>query len=79
MAEQLTGLRASPLGRWLGPAPAAEPGLAISVGQVMRTRGVALFSLDRAAHGRAADTIANLVAQDAAGVYARAAPGRDRR
>src|SRR5215470_11863558 len=71
IAEQLTGLRASPLGRWLGPAPAADPGLAISVGEVVRTRGVALFSLDRAAHGRAADTIANLVAQDAAGVYAR--------
>jgi hypothetical protein len=71
MAEQLTGLRASPLGRWLGPAPAAGPGRAISVGEVVRTRGVALFSLDRAAHGRAADTIANLVAQDAAGVYAR--------
>src|SRR5262245_15621954 len=71
MAEQLAGLRASPLGRWLSPAPAAEPGLAISVGEVVRTRGVALFPLDRAAHGRAADTIANLVAQDAAGVYAR--------
>src|SRR5262245_45528321 len=70
-AEQLAGLRASPLGRWLGPAPAAEPGLAISVGEVVRTGGVALFALDRAAHGRAADTIANLVAQDAAGVYAR--------
>jgi hypothetical protein len=71
MAEQLAGLRASPLGRWLGPAPAAGPGLAISVAEVVRTRGVALFPLDRAAHGRAADTIANLVAQDAAGVYAR--------
>jgi hypothetical protein len=71
MAEQLTGLRASPLGRWLGPAPAAEPGLAISVGEVVRTRGVALFSLDRATHGRAADTVANLVAQDATEVYAR--------
>ena len=71
MAGQLTSLRASPLGRWLGPAPAAEPGLAISVGEVVRTRGVALFSLDRAAHGRAADTIANLVAQDATEAYAR--------
>jgi hypothetical protein len=71
IAEQLAGLRASPLGRWLGPAPAAEPGLAISAGEVVRTRGVALFSLDRAAHGRAADTIAGLVAQDATEVYAR--------
>ena len=46
IAEQLAGLRASPLGRWLGPAPATEPGLAISVGEVVRTRGVVLFSLD---------------------------------
>ena len=71
IAEQLASLRASPLGRWLGPAPAAEPGLAISLGEVVRTRGVALFSLDRAAHGQAADTIASLVAQDATEVYAR--------
>jgi hypothetical protein len=71
IAEQLAGLRASPLGRWLGPAPAAEPGLAISVDEVLRTRGVALFSLDRATHGRAADTIAGLVALDATEVYAR--------
>jgi hypothetical protein len=71
IAEQLAGLRASPLGRWLGPAPAAEPGVAISVGEVVRTRGVVLFSLDRATHGRAADTVANLVAQDATEVYAR--------
>ena len=71
IAEQLAGLRASPIGRWLGPPPAAEPGLAISLGEVVRTRGAVLFSLDRAAHGRAADTIANLVAQDATEVYAR--------
>ena len=79
IAEQLASLRASPLGRWLGPAPAAEPGLAISLGEVVRTRGVALFSLDRAAHGRAADTVASLVAQDATEVYARLQPGGDRR
>ena len=71
IAEQLAGLRTSPLGRWLAPAPAAEPGLAIGMGEVVRTRGVALFSLDRATHGRAADTIAGLVAQDATEVYAR--------
>jgi hypothetical protein len=71
IAEQLAGLRASPLGRWLGPAPAAEPGLAVGVGEVVRTRGVALFSLDSATHGRAADTIAGLVARDATEVYAR--------
>ena len=71
IAEQLASLRASPLGRWLGPAPADEPGLAISLGEVVRARGVVLFSLDRAAHGRAADTIASLVAQDVTEVYAR--------
>jgi hypothetical protein len=71
IAEQLASLRASPLGRWLGPAPVDEPGLAISVGEVVRTRGVVLFSLDREAHGRPADTIASLVAQDVTRVYAR--------
>src|SRR5215831_12478599 len=71
VAEQLAGLRASPLGRWLGPAPAAEPGLAIGMDEVVRTRGVVLFSLDREAHGRPADTIASLVAQDVTRVYAR--------
>jgi len=39
--------------------------------EVVRTRGVVLFSLDRAAHGRPADTIASLIAQDVTGVYAR--------
>jgi hypothetical protein len=38
---------------------------------VVRARGVVLFSLDRAAHARAADTIASLVAQDVTEVYAR--------
>ena len=65
VAGQLAGLRASPLGRWLGTAPAAQPGRQISLAEVVRRRGVVLFSLDRAAHGRPADTIANLVAQDA--------------
>jgi hypothetical protein len=69
VAEQLTGLRLSPLGRWLGTAPAAAPGLQISLDEVVRRRGVALFSLDRAAHGRPAETIANLVAQDATEIY----------
>ena len=70
VAEQLTSLRASPLGRWLEPGPPAEPGLQISLGEVIRQRGAALFTLDRAAHGRFADTIANLVAQDISQVYA---------
>ena len=63
-------MRASPLGRWLGTGPAAEPGRQIILAEVVRQRGAVLFSLDRAAHGRAADTIANLVAQDAAGFCA---------
>ena len=65
MAEQLADLRASPLGRWLGTGPAGAPGPQISLGEVVRRRGVALFPLDRDTHGRPADTIANLVAQDA--------------
>jgi len=64
VAEQLTSLRASSLGRWLKPGPPAEPGLQISLGDVVRQRGAALFTLDRAVHGRFADTIANLVAHD---------------
>jgi hypothetical protein len=70
VAGQLTGLRASPLGRWLGAAPGDEPGRQIGLAGVVRRRGVALFSLDRAAHGRAADTIAGLVARDLSEVYA---------
>ncbi len=70
VAEQLTGLRASPLGRWLGACPATAPGLQISLDEVVRQRGVVLFSLDRSAHGQTADTVANLVAQDITEVYA---------
>jgi hypothetical protein len=80
VAEQLTSLRASPLGRWLGACPATAPGLQISLDEVVRQRGVVLFSLDRAAHGRTADTVANLVAQDITEVYAglrRIAAGSD--
>jgi len=69
VAGQLASLRASPLGRWLCPAPASAPAQRISLTEVVRQRGVALFSLDRAAGGRAADIIANLVALDVAGVY----------
>ena len=70
VAGQLTSLRASPLGRWLCPAPGTAPGTRISLAQAVRQRGAVLFSLDRAAHGRAADVIASLVARDAADVYA---------
>jgi hypothetical protein len=70
-AEQLVSLRASPLGRWLCPAPGPLPGTRISLAEVVRQRGVALFSLDGATHGRPADMIANLVVRDTADVYAR--------
>jgi hypothetical protein len=70
VAEQLVSLRASPLGRWLCPARGPVPGTPISLAEVVRQRGVALFSLDGATHGRPADMIANLVAQDTTDVYA---------
>lgn len=73
LAEQLTGLRAAALGRWLrpGPASAGEPGPAlISLTSVVRERAVAFFPLDQAVHGRAAQMIANLVALDATAVFA---------
>jgi hypothetical protein len=69
VAGQLTALRASPPGQWLGPAP-GQPGARISLGGVVRDRGVALFPLGGAASGRPAEMIATLVALDAAGVYA---------
>jgi hypothetical protein len=60
LAEQLNELRASALGRWLAPAP----GPRVDLGRVMRERAVALFSIDAAVHGRAATTLASLVARD---------------
>jgi hypothetical protein len=60
LAEQLSELRASPLGRWLAPAP----GPRVDLGRVVRDRAVALFSVDAAAQGRAATTLASLVAHD---------------
>jgi hypothetical protein len=70
VADQLTSLRASALGRWLGPGQPSAPGARISLAEVVRQRGVVLFALDRPAHGRAADMVANLVARDAADIYA---------
>ena len=60
LAEQLNELRASSLGRWLAPAR----GPRVDLGRVVRERAVALFSIDAAAHGRAAITLASLVARD---------------
>jgi hypothetical protein len=78
LAGELTGLRASPLGRWLRPAvdPAAGAGYPaagagrINLGAVVRERGVVLFSLDQPRHGRPAQMIANLAALDATAVFA---------
>jgi hypothetical protein len=73
LAEQLTGLRASPLGRWLRPEPSrgrSATSERISLSGIVRDRAVALFSLDRAVYGRPAAMIANLVALDTAAVFA---------
>ena len=73
LTEQLTGLRASQLGRWLRPepAPGRSAGSArISLSGIVRDRAVALFCLDQAASGRSAAMIANLVALDAAAAFA---------
>lgn len=80
LAGELTGLRASALGRWLRPASArgasargASIGSGpaqISLSAVIRERAVAFFPLDQPRHGRSARMIANLVALDAAAVFA---------
>ena len=66
LAGQLSELRASPFGRWLAPAP----GPRVDLGRVVRERAVALFSVDAAAHGRAATMMASLVAHDVLAVCA---------
>ncbi len=86
LAGELTGLRASTLGRWLRPgaaqagaaqagaagAPMCRPGLLaqISLSAVVRERAVAFFPLDQARYGRSARMIANLVALDLTAVFA---------
>jgi hypothetical protein len=68
LAGELTGLRASALGRWLRPG---APALAqISLATVVRERAVAFFPLDQTRYGRPAQVIANLVALDLAAVFA---------
>jgi hypothetical protein len=61
-AAQLPRLRASALGRWLGPGLEGTP--RVSLGQTVRDRGVTLFSLDRGADDNAAAMIAGLVVAD---------------
>jgi hypothetical protein len=61
-AAQLPRLRASALGRWLGPGLEGTP--RVSLGQTVRDRGVTLFSLDRGADDTAAAMIAGLVVAD---------------
>ena len=75
LAGELTGLRASALGRWLRPAGARGAGTGsgpaqISLSAVIRERAVAFFPLDQSRHGRSARMIANLVALDTAAVFA---------
>ena len=65
LSAQLAELRSSAMGRWMAPAPGERPGdEPIDLGQILRRRGVALFALGEPAHGRAAVTVASLVAQD---------------
>ncbi len=66
LAEQLNELRASPAGRWLAPGPGAR----VDLGRVVRERAVVLFSADAALLGRAAVTMAGLVAHDVLAVGA---------
>jgi hypothetical protein len=61
-AAQLPRLRASALGRWLGPGKAGTP--RVSLGQTIRDRGVALFSLHGGGDDSAATMIAGLVTAD---------------
>jgi hypothetical protein len=66
--DELAILRASPLGRWLGPGQSVDA--RISLAEVVRRRAVLLFSLDRRRYGRAAEVVADLVAADLAAAYA---------
>jgi hypothetical protein len=66
LAEQLNELRASPVGRWLAPGP----GTRVDLGRVVRERAVVLFAADAARLGRAAVTMAGLVAHDVLAVGA---------
>lgn len=66
LAEQLNELRASPPGRWLAPGPGAR----VDLGRVVRERAVVLFSADATRLGRAAVTMAGLVAHDVLAVAA---------
>jgi hypothetical protein len=68
LAGELTGLRASALGRWLRPAGAGPAQISLST--VIRERAVAFFPLDQSRPGRPARMIANLVALDTAAVFA---------
>jgi hypothetical protein len=66
LTEQLNELRAAPLGRWLAPGP----GPRVDLGRVVRERAVVLFSAEGPAGGRAAVTMAGLVAHDVLAVCA---------
>ncbi len=73
LAEQLTALRASQLGRWLRPEPSSgrsARSARISLSGIVRDRAVVLFSLDQAVYGQPAAMLANMVALDTAAVFA---------
>jgi hypothetical protein len=75
LAGELTGLRASALGRWLRPAGPRGAGagsgpVQMSLSAVIRERAVAFFQLDQPRYGPSARMIANLVALDTAAVFA---------
>ncbi|HUK70463.1 MAG TPA: hypothetical protein VLW50_17175 [Streptosporangiaceae bacterium] len=76
-AGQLTQLRSSGLGRWLGPPPpnaagrlVRAPASLVDLGMAVRQRGVVLFSLAGEGPGRSAAAVASLVAQDVIAVCA---------
>lgn len=62
-ASQLGQLRASPIGQWLRPGGAASRPH-IDIGNVIRERAVALFSLGAGGHASAAARLAWLIGQD---------------
>ncbi|HYZ54600.1 MAG TPA: hypothetical protein VE733_14020, partial [Streptosporangiaceae bacterium] len=62
-ASQLGQLRASPIGQWLRPGGATSRPH-IDVGNVVRERAVALFSLGAGGHASAAARLAWLIGQD---------------
>ncbi|MEP7024559.1 MAG: hypothetical protein ABJB47_12320 [Actinomycetota bacterium] len=70
IAGQLSRLQISPAGRWLGQRTQQAGSQQLSLGRVLRQRGVCLFALDPAQDGPFAAMIARLVAFDAMALFA---------